>query len=150
MEGLTGDDIRALMALGSVRSDQHINNKILKLLYCWVKTVVAKQLSFVFWPVRCVPMVRTKKINRHGVVDWVCLFHTNHKKLHLNSKWKMNNKLGITFLILYALYLIWTLITALPTGNPLIKLGDCVEPAPDAACMNNIIVDDNVTTPSSL
>lgn len=65
-------------------------------------------------------------------------------------KWKMNNKLGITFLILYALYLIWTLITALPTGNPLIKLGDCVEPAPDAACMNNIIVDDNVTTPSSL
>ena len=29
MEGLTGDDIRALMALGSVRSDQHINNKTL-------------------------------------------------------------------------------------------------------------------------
>jgi len=49
-------------------------------------------------------------------------------------RWKMSNKLGITFLVIYVLYIIWTLITALPVGNPLLKLGECVEPPPPAGC----------------
>ena len=49
-------------------------------------------------------------------------------------KWKMNNKLGITFLIIYVLYIIWTLITGLPTGNPLVDLGACQEPALPEGC----------------
>jgi K+-dependent Na+/Ca+ exchanger-like protein len=51
-------------------------------------------------------------------------------------KWRMNNKLGITFLIMYVLYIVWTLITGLPTGAPLLDvLGSCQEPPPDAGCL---------------
>jgi K+-dependent Na+/Ca+ exchanger-like protein len=49
-------------------------------------------------------------------------------------KWRMNNKLGIVFLVLYLLYIIWTLITALPNGAPLVDLGSCDEPSVDAGC----------------
>merc|ERR1711871_513682 len=43
-------------------------------------------------------------------------------------KWRMNNKLGITFLCLYLLYIIWTLLNAFPTDNPVIDLSGCQEP----------------------
>ena len=52
-------------------------------------------------------------------------------------KWRMNNKLGITFLVVYILYIIWTLITGLPTGAPLLSLGACTEPPPDAGCLRD-------------
>ena len=50
-------------------------------------------------------------------------------------KWRMNNKLGITFLVLYMLYILWTLLNAFPTGNPVINLGGCKEPDAPAECI---------------
>ena len=54
-------------------------------------------------------------------------------------KWRMNNKLGIVFLVLYLLYIIWTLITALPNGDPLVNLGACDEPPVDAGCPGSVV-----------
>merc|ERR1712100_378406 len=50
-------------------------------------------------------------------------------------KWRMNNKLGITFLVLYALYIVWTLLNAFPTEGPVIQLSDCIEPPPPDGCI---------------
>jgi K+-dependent Na+/Ca+ exchanger-like protein len=50
-------------------------------------------------------------------------------------RWRMNNKLGITFLIMYFLYIVWTLISGLPAGDPLVKLSACDEPLPDKECI---------------
>lgn len=49
-------------------------------------------------------------------------------------KWRMNNKLGITFLVLYLLYIVWTLLNAFPTGSPVISLGTCKEPEAPPGC----------------
>ena len=54
-------------------------------------------------------------------------------------KWRMNNKLGITFLVIYVLYIIYILLTAFPVGNPVISVGgDCIEPLPPLGCPGNM------------
>ncbi len=51
-------------------------------------------------------------------------------------KWRMNNKLGITFLVIYALYIVWTLLNAFPAGNPVINVNEgCEEPALPDECL---------------
>jgi len=69
------------------------------------------------------------------------------------NKWKMNNKLGIVFLILYIIYIIWILLTANLGGPPVFDVsGGCVEPLPPLGCPGNMPAT-NVTattaTPSS-
>ena len=54
-------------------------------------------------------------------------------------KWRMNNKLGITFLIVYFIYILWILLTAFPSGNPVISInGGCQEPLPPSGCPGNL------------
>ena len=54
-------------------------------------------------------------------------------------KWRMNNKLGITFLIIYFIYIVWILLTAFPSGNPVINInGGCQEPLPPLGCPGNL------------
>ena len=60
-------------------------------------------------------------------------------------KWRMNNKLGITFLVLYLFYILWTLLRSFPTGNPVIKLPACIEPPPSDACVQSMISGANST-----
>jgi hypothetical protein len=48
----------------------------------------------------------------------------------------MNNKLGITFLVIYALYIVWTLLNAFPAGNPVINVNEgCEEPVLPDECL---------------
>jgi hypothetical protein len=55
------------------------------------------------------------------------------------NKWKMNNKLGIVFLILYIIYIIWILLTASLGGPPVIDAsGGCTEPLPPLGCPGNM------------
>ena len=54
-------------------------------------------------------------------------------------KWRMNNKLGITFLVIYILYIIFILLSAFPVGAPVLDVsGGCVEPLPPLGCPGNM------------
>lgn len=56
------------------------------------------------------------------------------------NKWKMNNKLGIVFLILYLIYIVWILLTANLGGPPVFDVsGGCVEPLPPPGCPGNML-----------
>ena len=48
----------------------------------------------------------------------------------------MNNKLGITFLVLYLFYILYTLLRSFPTGAPVIPLPACEEPRAPDGCPN--------------
>lgn len=54
-------------------------------------------------------------------------------------KWRMNNKLGITFLVIYLVYIIFILLSAFPVGAPVLDVsGGCVEPLPALGCPGNM------------